>query len=338
MIVIDGSKGEGGGQVLRTALSLSACTGQPFKIRNIRGGRKKPGLLRQHLTCIKATAEICGGKVTGAELGSGEVTFIPGDIRYGDYRFDIGTAGSTGLVFQTVLPILLQADRPSSVRFGGGTHNKASPPFEFIAETFLPVIRKMGADIKADLLLRGFYPAGGGIWEVFIQPLEEPTAVTLTDRGALRSITAEAATANLPGSIAERELETVAKEMDLPETNLHQRNYESCGPGNIVLLRVASEQHTEVFAGFGEHGVSAERVARRATNATREYLKSDACISEHLADQLLLPLASFANGRFTTTNISQHFLTNKDVIEQFLDLEIAVNPEHQGLHEIEILR
>jgi len=336
MIIIDGSKGEGGGQVLRSALSLSACTGQPFKIKNIRGGRKKPGLMRQHLTCVKAIEEICAGNAIGRTLGSTELTFVPGEIRHGDYRFDIGTAGATGLVFQTVLPVLLQADSPSTVQFGGGTHNKAAPPFEFLQESFLPALKLVGANVRIELHKRGYYPAGGGMWQAFIEPLETPIPMDLTDRGSVQSITAEAATANLPSSIAERELTTVSEELGLQEADLHQRNYDSAGPGNIVLVRAFSNKHTEVFSGFGEYGVSAELVARRAANAAKKYLDSEAAVSENLADQLLLPLACGAGGSFTATELSEHFLTNKGVIEAFLDAEISIDSGSDDINRVSV--
>ncbi|MEL7027879.1 MAG: RNA 3'-terminal phosphate cyclase [Pseudomonadota bacterium] len=338
MIIIDGSKGEGGGQILRTALSLSACTGQPFRIKNIRSKRSKSGLLRQHLTCVKATAEICQGRASGVELGSTELTFVPGDIRRGDYRFDIGTAGATGLVFQTVLPLLLQADGSTSVQLGGGTHNKSAPPFEFLNESFFPLLRAIGANVSAELQQRGFYPAGGGMWTAFVDPLEAPQRVELSERGQVRSLSAEAATANLSGEIAERELATIKEEMGLSDADLHQRQYPASGPGNIVLIRIATASHTEVFAGFGEHRVSAERVARRAVRQAKRYLQSDVAVSEHLADQLLLPLACGAGGSFTTTEPAGHFWSNKEVIEAFLDLNINAIAEGDDHWRVDVSR
>lgn len=323
MIIIDGEKGEGGGQVLRTALSLSACTGQPFRIKNIRGKRKKPGLLRQHLTCVKATAEICGGKATGAVLGSTDLTFTPGDIRAGEYLFDIGSAGSTGLVFQTVLPVLLQADEPSRVTFCGGTHNKSAPPYEFITESFLPALARMGVRVETTLHRRGYFPAGGGRWEATIYPLEEPKALDLTELGEVLSVTAEAATANLPGNIAERELTEIKARLGLPDECLLQRTYEAEGPGNAVLIRIKREGHTEIVAGFGEHGISAESVGKRAANEAKACLGVEDCVGSFLADQLLLPVSvSGAQCKFRTLPPSAHFRTNVETIAAFLDVKI----------------
>ena len=170
MIEIDGSQGEGGGQILRSSLSLAICTQRPFRIANIRANRDKPGLLRQHLTAVKAAAEICGGEVIGAEIGSRELTFKPGALKGGDYSFAIGTAGSSTLVLQTVLPPLLTAAEPSVVRISGGTHNKGSPPFDFLQRAFLPLIARMGARVELELLSYGFYPKGGGVIVATITP------------------------------------------------------------------------------------------------------------------------------------------------------------------------
>src|SRR5688572_7099138 len=162
MIRIDGSVGEGGGQILRTALSLSLATGTPFQIENIRAGRKNAGLLRQHLTAVLAAAEIGSAETAGASLGSTALTFTPKSVRGGEFRFAVGTAGSATLVFQTILPALLLAGTPSRVEIEGGTHNMAAPPFDFLKRTFLPVLRRMGANISLELKRYGFYPAGGG--------------------------------------------------------------------------------------------------------------------------------------------------------------------------------
>ena len=185
-IEIDGSQGEGGGQVLRTSLTLSAITGQPVRIEKIRAGREKPGLKRQHLTCVKAVAEICGAKVSDIEVGSGELEFVPSAIKGGDYRFDVGTAGSVTLVAQTVLPVLLKTDVPSTVTITGGTHVPFAPIWEFFVETYLPELRRMGARVEAELDTCGFYPAAGGVVKLRVWPLAEdaaPGEYKLTDLG-----------------------------------------------------------------------------------------------------------------------------------------------------------
>jgi RNA 3'-terminal phosphate cyclase (ATP) len=182
-VIIDGSEGEGGGQVLRSSLSLSMITGRPFKIKNIRSGRKKPGLMRQHLTCVKAAAEICNAKINSAELGSQELFFIPGEVKAGRYHFPIGTAGSTNLVAQTVIPALMLGDAPSKILLEGGTHNVHAPTFDFLQHSFLPILKKMGVEVKANLHSHGFYPAGGGKVEFEIQPVQKLKALELLERG-----------------------------------------------------------------------------------------------------------------------------------------------------------
>lgn len=190
MITIDGSKGEGGGQVLRSALTLSATTGQPFRIEKIRAKRQKPGLMRQHLTCVLAAAEICGGHADGATIGSTELTFTPGEMRFGDFEFCVGTAGSTGLVFQTVLPALMTCDERSNIVFKGGTHNPASPSFEAITDSFLSALATADIQVDAEIIKRGFYPAGGGEWRATIHPSDRAEPIELMERGKLKSISA----------------------------------------------------------------------------------------------------------------------------------------------------
>lgn len=336
MIVIDGTAGEGGGQILRTALSLSACTGQPFRMKNIRARRKKPGLLRQHLTCVKAAEAVCNGRAKGAALGATEITFVPGDIAAGDYDFQIGSAGATGLVFQTVLPILLQAEESSTVSFGGGTHNKAAPPFEFISQSFLPAIAESGARVMIELGAYGFYPAGGGHWQATIFPRETPAFVMLEDRGALQGIDIEARCANLSLAIAKREVAAAEKKLDgLPVTS-QAVSCEANGPGNVMLITVRHDHHTEVFAGFGEYGVTAERVAKRAAGNVLAYLGHSGLAGEHLADQLLVPLATGAGGVFTTGPLSSHFSTNVETVRAFLDVAIDIEETAENTHRITV--
>jgi RNA 3'-terminal phosphate cyclase (ATP) len=171
-IRIDGSFGEGGGQILRSSLSLSLVTGKPFRIENIRANREKPGVLRQHLTAVQAAAEVGSAEVEGASLGSKALTFVPGKIRSGEFRFAIGTAGSGTLVLQTILPALITAAGPSRIEIEGGTHNPAAPPFDFLQRSFIPLIERMGPKVKLELQRYGFYPAGGGRFVVEITPCE----------------------------------------------------------------------------------------------------------------------------------------------------------------------
>ena len=220
VIVIDGSEGEGGGQVLRTSLSLSLITGQPFRIENIRAGRPRPGVMRQHVTAVEAACAVGGAECEELAVGASALTFVPGKIQPGEHRFAVGTAGSTSLVLQTLLPPLMLAGRPSRLVLEGGTHNPSAPPFEFIARVFLPLINRMGPRVSAQLLRPGFYPAGGGRIEVEIAPAGRLERLDLIDRGELRRVEARALVAALPGEIATRELAVVGKRLGWPEEAL----------------------------------------------------------------------------------------------------------------------
>lgn len=330
-IIIDGSEGEGGGQVLRTSLSLSAITGKPVRIENVRGRRKKPGLFRQHLTAFKAAAEICDAKLEGAELGSSEIAFHPGKIKGGNYEFSIGSAGATNLVAQTLLPILAHANTDSSVRITGGTHNKWAPTFDFLDQAFLPQFRKMGGRATAELEAYGFYPAGGGAIRLAIKPTIETEALSLENRGERTGESVVAVVANLKRDIANRELKTILKAMSLSAEQGEIIHTEGPGPGNAVSLFLNHENVTEVFIGLGEHGVRAESVGKAVAQEAQKYLPAKdssgqirTAVGEHLADQLLLPMALFSGGVFTTTDISQHTRTNIEIIKRFLDVDIKL--------------
>lgn len=336
MIRIDGSTGEGGGQILRSALALSAVTGQAFRMEKIRAKRSRPGLMRQHLTSLRAAREVCGAIVTGDEIGASEISFEPGEIRAGDYHFAIGTAGGTGLVFQTVFTPLLFADAPSTVRIEGGTHNPGCPPFDYLMETFLPAVSGLG--IKADYSLDrcGFFPAGGGCVRATINPSDLETPLDLTDRGVLKSIRAQAVLANLPARIAERELHVLKKELSGIPFAGEIADWESDGPGNVLFVRLEWERHTEVYTAFGEHGVRAETVAARVAGRVKAHLKSDAVIGPYLADQLLVPMALGAGGHFTTLEPTPHFTTNVATIGKFLGVPIRVEQAGDTLWTVEV--
>ena len=327
MMVIDGAYGEGGGQILRTSLALALVTGTPFRIEHIRAGRPKPGLLRQHLTAVHAAAEVGQARVTGAAIGSLQLTFIPGRVTPGTYTFTVGSAGSTILVLQTVLPALLLASEPSTLTLEGGTHNPFAPPFDFLAQAFLPLVNRLGPQVTAALERPGFYPAGGGKCQIAIAPTPRLTRLDLRERGEVRAIHARALVAKLPRSIAERELAVIAQQLEWRGDWLHVETVVSArGPGNIVTIVVACEHITEVFTGFGERGVRAETVAAQAVQATQHYLAADVAVGEHLADQLLIPLALARGGSFTTLPLSLHTTTNIQIIQQFLDVKIEAAP------------
>jgi RNA 3'-terminal phosphate cyclase (ATP) len=312
-------------------------TGKPFRVENIRGKRDRPGLLRQHLTAVKAAQQIAGADVVGAELGSTTLTFQPGTVRSGDYEFAVGSAGSTTLVFQTILPALLVAGGPSTLTLEGGTHNQAAPPFDFLERSFLPILAKMGVAAQLTLNRPGFYPAGGGSLTVRLSPVDKLAPIELMERGQLKKRCAEAVFANLSADIAERELKVVRELLNLLDDELHVRGeYRSAGPGNVLLLTFGFDQLTEVFSGFGQLGVSAETVAKRASQNARRYLASTAAVGPHLADQLLLPMALAGGGKFTTLRPSLHAITNMEVIRRFVSVDIDCQEIGGGVWRVEV--
>jgi len=336
MLTIDGSYNEGGGQILRTALTLSLATRRPFRIEKIRAGRKRAGLLRQHLTAVEAAQRIGGAEVRGAEINSQQLTFVPQDVAPGDYQFSIGTAGSTTLVLQTVLPVLMLGSKPSTLVLEGGTHNPAAPPYDFIERVYVPLMNRLGAQIRTELLAPGFFPAGGGKLKVVIEPPSELRRLELTERGEIRRRSARALVANLPRGIAERELAVVERRLGWEAANLNAQMVSSHGPGNILMVEVECENVTEVFTGFGERAVRAEVVAERAVNETRRYLAANVAVGEHLADQLLVPMALTKGGAFTTLPLSRHARTNIDTIGKFMPVEIRVSPEKDRSCTVEV--
>jgi len=339
LMTIDGSIGEGGGQVLRTSLALSMITGRGFRMVNIRAGRKKPGLGRQHRTSVGAAAAVSEARITGNEIGSTELTFMPATIRSGIYDWSVGTAGSCALVLQTVLPALVHAHGQTRITLEGGTHNPFAPPFDFLARVYLPMVNRMGPKTDVRLLRHGFFPAGGGKMEAVITPVKTLRPFEAPDRGGVRRISAQAMVARLPRHIAERELGVIGRELSIPTPNLHiDEIAASAGPGNVVHIEVESEYVTEVFTAFGRRGVSAETVADEAVREARTYLAADVPIGKHLADQLLLPMALAGGGSFRTTAPTEHFTTNVLVIRRFLPVDVAVTESSGDNYRIEITR
>ena len=333
-ITIDGSEGEGGGQILRTALALSLVRRRPFRIEGIRAGRQKPGLLRQHLTAVNAAAEISGARVSGAALGSRSLSFEPSDVRGGEYRLSVGTAGSATLVLQAILPGLLFARERSRVTVEGGTHNPNAPPFDFLAQTFLPIVRRMGASVDARLETYGFYPAGGGRFVVEVEPCSTLAPLSLLDRGAAR-VHARALVAALPEVIAKRELSVIRERLSLDRSLCRIESIEkSVGPGNAVMIVIESESVVEIVTGFGMKGVTAQKVASDACDQAAAHLAVDVPVGIHLADQLLIPMALAGGGAFRTLTPTAHMLTNRAVIQRFLDVPIDVQQESGDIHRV----
>ncbi|MDB6068038.1 MAG: rtcA [Pedosphaera sp.] len=323
MIIIDGSQGEGGGQILRTSLALSLVTGQPFRLEHVRAGRQKPGLLRQHLTAVEAAKAVGAAEVIGAEPGSQTLEFCPVGVRPGNYRFAVGTAGSATLVLQTVLPPLLTASESCTLTLEGGTHNPFAPPFDFLERCFVPLIQRMGPGIGLELKRPGFFPAGGGRFHVHIHPVKQLKQFDLLERGAIRRRRARAIISKLPTQVADRELAIVREQLGWREDECSVEVADNpSGPGNALLLEIEAEHVTEVFTSFGERGRSAEEVARKATEAANSWLLAKVPVDEHLADQLLIPMALAGGGSFLTVKPSLHSTTNATIIRRFLPMEI----------------
>jgi len=344
MIEIDGSVGEGGGQILRTSLALSMCTGQPFTLARIRARRAKPGLMRQHLTCVQAAAAISGATAQGAELGSGTLVFEPGAVRAGEHAFNVGTAGSCTLVLQTVWPALMLADAPSRLKLSGGTHNPMAPPFHFLQRCYAPLLRRLGASSELSLRRHGFYPAGGGQIEVTVHPAGDMLQpFDLLERGAPVESYAECLAAALPHGVARRELDALARELAwAPEQLQVPVVRQNEGPGNALMATLAHAHVCELFTQFGEKGVSAEQVARALADEVRGYQRSAAALGPHLADQWALPLALAVCRRgsaaaYTCTELTDHATTNFQVIERFLPVRFEIQ-EVEGGWRVDVAR
>ncbi len=336
MLVIDGSQGEGGGQILRTSLTMAMVTGRDIQVEKIRAGREKPGLMRQHLACVKAAQSVSDATVSGAEVGSTVITFKPKAVKAGEYHFAVGTAGSTMLIFQTVLPALALAEGVSRLSFEGGTHNIFAPSFDFIAMAYAPLLRQMGVAIEMEIDRHGFYPQGGGRCSAEIRPTVRFGRLELTKAGDLLSKEAVVTSANIPAHIAERELGEIAKQCKWPEETLRTERVESMGGGNIVSMRLHHEHCSEVVEQVGKVGLSAERVARRAVQGMRRYQAAAVPVGEHLADQLMLPMALGEGGSFRTLKPSLHTQTNRDVIHLFTERRFRFDQLAKDAWEIHI--
>ncbi len=336
-IKLNGATGEGGGQILRTALALSMVTGTPFTIENIRANRPKPGLLRQHLAALRAACEVSGGEATDARVGTGSLAFTPGAVRAGEYRFTIGSAGSTTLVLQTVLPALMLAGKQSVLLIDGGTHNTHAPTATFFEKTFLPTLARMGPRVALTLERHGFYPAGGGRVRAEITPTETLTPVELLSRGELTHRRSTSTVAAVPGDVAKRENKVIKRMLGWEdETCAILQLGDDEGPGNVLSVELGDGAHCEVFTGFGRPGISSESVAKGVIKQMRGYLAHDAPVGEHLADQLLIPMALAGRGAFRTGSISSHTRTNADVIEQFLPVRIKIEQDTDQTHRVEL--
>ena len=341
-VLIDGGMGEGGGQILRTSLALSCITGKHLHIENIRAARPRPGMARQHLSCVRAACQISQGRSEGAALGSQVLDFAPGCVRSGDFSLPVGSAGSASLVIQTVLPALFLAEKPSTVTVTGGTHNPWAPPFDFLAETFLPAIASAGFAADCKLVKHGFFPAGGGKISFTIQPWQEKPnkKIDLREPPEEPQVHARIYTARLPAHIAHRQEKLLCQSGLSIKTFEHIDVTDSDGPGNCIMLRLCDSRRTTVFTAFGAKGKRSEKVVDEVAGLAQNFLTSDAAIDCFSADQLLIymaisnprlggekPVPAKAGGSYTTNDLSTHLTTNIETIKKFLP--VSFKTEHQ---------
>ena len=318
MLTIDASMGEGGGQILRSSLALSAICQQPITLQNIRAKRSTPGLQAQHLCAVRAAARVCNGQLEGDELRSMEITCYPQEIQGGYYEFDIGTAGSCSLVLQTILPMFLHARCQAELRIVGGTHNPWSPSMDFMQHAFLPLLDRMGAQVDVEIERYGFYPRGGGVLHVKIDASGFGGTFELMERGRRVGMQSVVTTVNLPSNIGEREENRLRTKLGLKKKQQHYREITDAHcEGNFVSVVVESEHVTECFGEPARRGVQAERIADKVAKQVKKYLKATAPVGEYLADQLMLPVLLAGGGRYAATCASQHSMTNADVINMF---------------------
>lgn len=336
-VKLDGRHGEGGGQLLRTALSLSAITGRPVELKNIRAGRDRPGMAPQHLTAVDAAAAICGASVEGDRPRSTDLRFAPGHPpRAGDYRFDVadraanGSAGSASLVLQTVLVPLAFARGSSKLHVSGGTHVAWSPPFHYLKDVYGAVLVRLGYEVEFVLHRWGFYPAGGGRIGASIQgrgPGWQPGGAALTDRGPLDRVSGFSAVGNLPHHVLERQRSQA-------RDRLRERGFDPCierrapfsrGPGSVLYLRAGYPVTPAGFTGVGRQGKPAESVANEAVDHFLAHHDGACPVDPHLADQLLLPLAAGPSASvYRTRRITDHLRTNAHVVRRMTGREVHV--------------
>ena len=324
MIEIDGSFGEGGGQILRSSLALSLVTGKPFHLWNIRAGRDKPGLQPQHLMSVRAAATVGQAQVRGDRKGSQELFFEPGEVKAGKYTFSIGTAGATGLVLHTVyLPLALKGTAESELTIQGGTHVSHAPCFHFLDATWRNYLDRLGMPVRLRMERPGFYPRGGGVIDARIPPCPRPKGMQLQERGDILKAAGISAVAGLPDHIAERQARRATNR--LKALDVHSLfNFEKWegGPGTMLSVTLDTSP-TTLFFGLGARGKPAERVADEAVDQVEDFLKHPGAVDPHSADQIVLPLA-FAAGpsEFSVSQVTRHLLTNIEVIRRFVDRSI----------------
>ncbi len=350
LVEIDGSMGEGGGQMLRSSLALSMVTGRPVKLYNIRAKRSNPGLMRQHLAAVHAAIDVSNAAHSDVKLGSKELIFEPNAVCGLHRTFQIGSAGSCTLVLQTILPALVLATDESKITVEGGTHNPMAPPFEFLERSYLPILNTMGPEVSIELLRHGFYPKGGGKVQAFVRPAKNLQGIALDESGNLKSRSANACISRLPSHIAERELSKLKQLLKWKSNECHARDFDAICEGNYVFVELKYDHVTEVFSAIGARGKPAESVARELAEEVREYLSWNVPIGKHLADQIMLPMAISAwqgrqlstppkhsiGGSFITGPLTDHSKTHIEIIKAFMNVDILVESMNEVRNRVTI--
>ncbi|HLO84635.1 MAG TPA: RNA 3'-terminal phosphate cyclase [Nostocaceae cyanobacterium] len=339
MLEIDGSYGEGGGQVLRSSLSLAVITGTPIRLVNIRARRDNPGIAAQHLTSIRAAAQICQAQVTGDALGSKYLEFIPGSsVKTGNYTFDVreilptGSAGAVTLILQTILLPLALASGDSKITLKGGTHVNYSPTFTYIQEVYLPILNQMGIKSKIQLNSWGWYPQGRGEVEIEINGNCHLKGINLLERGNLKQVQGLAVATNLPAHISQRMANRAGNVLREEGLKVHIQTLRARGltAGAGIFLTAKYEYSVASFFGLGRVGIAAEKVADFACEQLLNFHYTNAPIDEHLADQLLLPAALAAGeSHYRVSDVTGHLTTNGAVIEKFGLARINVDKQEK---------
>jgi RNA 3'-terminal phosphate cyclase (ATP) len=337
-LTIDGTHGEGGGQILRTGLALSLLTGYGLRLVNIRAQKDPPGLQHSHLAAIEAAKTIGSATVEGAELGSLDLSFEPGPIVHGEYEFFVEPSGSPVLVLQTILLPLLLVPGYSRVVLSGPTHRPGAPTYDYLEKVYLPAIEAMGGQVQAAMLRPGFEQAGGGRFQVGIRGGNPLQRIEMLQRGEISRRLARGIVAELPVSIARRELVVVQRHLDWPWTELEKVEVKSDGPGNVLTLEVEHACGTSMITGFGEKGWPSEEVAEAAVAIMQEFLDAEVPVDPYLADQLLLPMALAGGGAFRTMDPAMHTTTTAWLIQRFLAVEIAIRREGQLDYRVDVWR
>jgi RNA 3'-terminal phosphate cyclase (ATP) len=330
LIEIDGSAGEGGGQILRSSLALAILTGRPFKLVNVRANRQRPGLQPQHLMSVRAAGAVCQARYKGASVGSSVLHFEPGEVKAGDYRFDIGTAGATGLVLHTVyLPLALRGSAPSTVTVTGGTHNAHAPCYHFNETTWAAHLRRLGIEVELEMVRPGFYPRGGGEVRAVVHPCPRVKGLTLTTCPALTTAGGFSAVASLPESVARRQARRLATRLkaEAVESHIPLEEWEgSRGPGSVATVVFRQAPVPTLFFGLGERGKPAEAVADEAADEAIAFRDGKAPVDPHSADQLLLPLAFSPDAsEYRTSQVTRHLTTNIETVRRFVDRNITLD-------------